>query len=190
MAGLVLVVGVVVTLVVVLSGGDSGAHPALARGEEEPGDVDGVQTFTGLSADHVEGGVDYPQNPPVGGRHNPVWLNCGVYSSEVPAENAVHSLEHGAVWITYDAALGESEVETLRALYSPGDYIIVSPVQDLPAPVVASAWGKQLGVDEATDPRLVEFLVAYVQGPQTLEPGAACSGGVDETGEPAESGWY
>ncbi|GAA3764646.1 hypothetical protein HDA32_005062 [Spinactinospora alkalitolerans] len=168
------------------SGSGAGAHPGLAQGREESGDVPGVQTFDGLSYDHTPGDVSYPQSPPTGGEHAPEWLNCGVYDEEVPEENAVHSMEHGAVWITYDPTIPQADIDTLRSLYSPGSYVLVSPVSGLPAPVVASAWGKQLGVDSADDERLLDFLAAYEQGPQTLEPGAPCSGALGgETGQPA-----
>ncbi len=186
-AVLVLLVVVVVAAVVVLGGSDSGGggtgtdsrpRPPAAQGVEEPGDIPGVQTFDVSSYNHVEGTVDYPQYPPVGGDHNPVWLNCGVYTVPVPAENAVHSMEHGAVWITHDPDLDPAQLAYLHGLYSTGDYIIISPADGLPAPVVLSAWGKQLTVDSAEDERVVDFLVSYVQGPQTPEPGAACFGGV------------
>ncbi|GAB3211363.1 DUF3105 domain-containing protein [Marinactinospora thermotolerans] len=175
----VLLVGAGAT-VLLLGGGASGPHPGLAEGRSEAGDIDGVQTFDGLSMNHVTGTVDYPQNPPVGGDHAAVWLNCGVYAEEVPAENAVHSLEHGVVWITYDPTIDDGQVDLLTGLYRPGSYLLVSPVPGLPAPVVASAWGKQLGVDDAGDPRLQEFIARYEQGPQTPEPGAPCSEGMGE----------
>jgi hypothetical protein len=59
--------------------------------------------------------------------------------------------------------------------------VLVSPYPDLPAPVVASAWGKQLQLDSANDPRLEQFVSAFREGPQTPEPGAPCTGG---TGNP------
>jgi hypothetical protein len=40
-----------------------------------------------------------------------------------------------------------------------------------------SAWGLQLGVDDVSDERIDEFLIAYRQGPQTPEPGATCEAG-------------
>jgi hypothetical protein len=60
--------------------------------------IAGVQTFTGLARTHTTQPVTYAQNPPVGGPHSPQWLPCGVYTTPVPNENAVHDLEHGAVW--------------------------------------------------------------------------------------------
>lgn len=141
-----------------------------------------VQSFGHLSREHVQGKVDYPQTPPVGGKHNPVWLNCGVYDKPVPNINAVHSLEHGAVWVTYQPNLPQDQVDKLRQEVD-GPYLILSPYPGLPTPVVASAWGKQLQLTGADDPRLQAFITKYRQGPQTPEPGAACTGGTDGTGQ-------
>jgi len=137
----------------------------------------GIMTFSGLARDHVNGPISYPQVPPVGGPHNPVWLNCGIYDQPVPNENAVHSLEHGAVWITYQPNLSAADVAQLRSLVRGHAYVILSPYPGLPARVVASAWGAQLRATSADDPRLTQFIKTYEQGPQTPEPGAPCSGG-------------
>lgn len=147
----------------------------------QPGDITGIATYNNLSRDHVAGKVTYPQNPPVGGSHNAVWQTCGSYSSPIANENAIHSLEHGAVWITYQPQLSDQAVTQLRTLVSGRDHTLLSPYPGLPAPVVASAWGIQLRVSSAADPRLAQFLQKYEQGPQTPEPGATCTGG---TGTP------
>ncbi|MDA8368741.1 MAG: DUF3105 domain-containing protein [Nocardiopsaceae bacterium] len=188
------IVGIVAGLVLLVGGGGAAAYlllgeppepdlegrPPAAQGREEAGDISGVQTFDDLRPDHTEDPVDYPEHPPVGGPHAPEWLNCGIYEDAVPVENAVHSLEHGAVWITHDPGLPSEELERVRDLYTFGDYLIISPETDLPAPIVATAWGKQLILGSAEDERLAEFLRAYVQGPQTREPGAPCSGMVGD----------
>ncbi|HEY7834914.1 MAG TPA: DUF3105 domain-containing protein [Ktedonobacterales bacterium] len=147
-----------------------------------PASIPGVVTYSNLSRNHVQGHVNYPQTPPVGGDHNPVWLNCGIYTQPVPNENAVHSLEHGAVWITYQPNLVAADVTRLQNLVRGHDYVILSPYDGPPSPVVASAWGLQLKVNSASDPRIAQFISKYAQGPQTPEPGAPCSGG---TGTPA-----
>ncbi len=141
---------------------------------------EGVQYFEIPSQYHTEGPVLYEPVPPVGGDHAPVWQNCGFYDSPVRNENAVHSLEHGAVWITYSPDLPVDQVEALRALASGHTHVLVSPYPGLPAPVVASAWGVQLMLEGAYDPRLEQFVSAYEQGPQNPEPGAPCSGGIGE----------
>jgi hypothetical protein len=111
-----------------------------------------------------------------------VWQNCGFYAEPIRDENAVHSLEHGAVWITYRPDLPQDEVERLRDLAQNETFVLVSPYPGLDSPVVASAWGKQLALESAEDPDLERFVQAYRQGPQTPEPGAVCTGGI---GNPA-----
>jgi len=87
-------------------------------------------------------------------------------------------MEHGTVWITYRPSLPKDQVEKIRNLVQNQTYMLASPYPNLPAPVVASAWGKQLKLGSANDPRLEQFVSAYRQGPQTPEPGAPCTGGV------------
>ena len=141
----------------------------------------GVQEFSGLTNLHTNGQVQYEQNPPVGGDHSAVWQNCGPYTLPVNNENAVHSLEHGAVWITYQPDLPQDQIDMLMA-EADRSYVLVSPYPDnLPAPIVASAWGLQMQFDSADDPDLSRFVSAYRQGPQTQEPGAICHGGTSAT---------
>ena len=138
-----------------------------------------VKTYA-VEQGHVNTSVTYEQTPPAGGEHAPVWLNCGVYSEPVKNENAVHSMEHGAVWVTYRPDLPAEQVATLTEKV-PDTYAVLSPVDGMTAPVVASAWGKQLELTGVDDPRLAQFIKTYRQGPQTPEPGAACTGGTDGT---------
>lgn len=148
------------------SGGDGGA-------ERDAGPIPGVETFTNLSPEHVTTPVSYPQDPPVGGDHSAQLQPCGAYRQPVAKERAVHSMEHGAVWVTYRPDLPPADINRLNDL-AEQTYVLVSPYPGLPAPVVASAWGVQLRLDSATDPRLKRFVAAYRQGPQTPEPGAPC----------------
>lgn len=175
--GVVILALVGATLYVVV--GQSRANAERDRLAAAP--IEGVEEFADLTSTHVDTDVEYAQNPPVGGDHNGVWLNCGVYAEPVAEENAVHSMEHGAVWITYDPELPDDQVEALTAQAASNNYIVVSPRPDLPTPVVLSAWGLQLQVEDASDERIPVFLQKYVRGEQTPEPGAACTGG---TGTP------
>jgi len=145
--------------------------------------IKGVQTFGPLSRNHVQGPIQYPQSPPVGGDHNPIWQTCGVYDTPIANENAVHSLEHGAVWLAYRPDLPAAQVEVLRAFARGHSHVLVSPYPGLTEAVVATAWGVQLRLDSVDDPRLGQFVAFYEQGPQTPELGVTCSGGV---GQPIE----
>ncbi|MBL1104604.1 DUF3105 domain-containing protein [Streptomyces sp. 5-8] len=142
---------------------------------------DGVKTWTGkLSRTHVTDKVAYPMHPPVGGNHNPVWLNCNgnVYTEPVQDENAVHALEHGAVWVTYTAKAQKADVDALAAKVKKTPYSLMSPYENQDAPLILSAWGHQVAVKSAKDPEVDKFFATYVQGRQTPEPGASCTGGV------------
>src|SRR5690606_18427197 len=123
--GLLAVAGVVTAVIVT-----SVVPPAPQPVDERlvSGDYDErVQRFEGLEGTHTESRVNYDQTPPAGGPHHPGWLNCGVYSQEQVDEHAVHSLEHGAVWITYDPAFAtDADIDALVAL-APETYTIVSP---------------------------------------------------------------
>jgi hypothetical protein len=146
------------------------------------GEPEGTETFTDLEQTHVDTPVDYPQTPPVGGPHNPVWQTCAFYDTAVPNERGVHSMEHGAVWLTYSPDLAADQVEVLKTLQAGGKEVLVSPFEGLPSPIVASAWGKQLQVESTEDPRLAEFVSYFDDGPQTPEVGTPCDGGTTETG--------
>jgi hypothetical protein len=149
-------------------------------------DVPGVKRFENLSVQHNNGTISYEQIPPVGGEHNPVWQNAGFYDQQVLEEKAVHTLEHGAVWITYRIDLPEDQKEELRRIVESQDCLLASPYPSLSSPVVASAWGKQLRLKSVDDPRLQEFIRAYRQGPQTPEPGAPCTGAGEMNPPPKE----
>jgi hypothetical protein len=140
--------------------------------------ISGVEIFEVESADHTEDPVDYPQDPPAGGPHDPAWQKCAAYDAPIRNENAVHSQEHGAVWITYQPDLPEAEVKALDKL-AETRYVLVSPYPGLEDPIVASAWGTQLRLEAADDPRLGAFIERYAgNGP---EPGANCDSGLETT---------
>jgi hypothetical protein len=139
-----------------------------------PGPPEGTKHYAGLKRDHTEEPVAYAQNPPVGGAHHPQWQACGFSPEPVEPGRGVHSMEHGAVWVTYSPDLPADQVEVLESLVAGRTHLLVSPYEGLPSPVVASAWGEQLLLDSAQDPRLVEFVNYYEQGPQTPEPGVPC----------------
>ncbi|MFF7793469.1 DUF3105 domain-containing protein [Streptomyces sp. NPDC007991] len=136
-----------------------------------------------LGRNHVQSAVDYPMNPPVGGDHSQAWMTCDgtVYTKAIGKENAVHSLEHGAVWVTYNDKAADADIKKLSDKVSKTPYTLMSPVDDQPGTITLSAWGYQLTVDKASDPRVEQFLTKYVQGSQTPEPGAACTNGLTQT---------
>lgn len=146
--------------------------------------ISGVEQFTHLGRRHVEGPVNYGQDPPVGGDHDPQPQTCAVYTRPIPNGSAVHSLEHGAVWITYGPDVPARQVRLLEKVARSADKVIVSPYPALSRRISLQAWGLQLVVADANDPRIAEFVRAYVNGPQTPERGASCQGSTRTVGDP------
>ncbi|MFE0179005.1 DUF3105 domain-containing protein [Streptomyces sp. NPDC059002] len=142
--------------------------------------ADGEKVWGKLGRTHVTEKVDYPMTPPVGGDHNQVWMNCNgdVYKKELPEVNAVHSLEHGAVWVTYNDKAKPADLKKLEAKVKATPYSLMSPVKEQKDPVMLTAWAHQRTVTGADDPKVKEFFSKYVQGKQTPEPGAACTNGL------------
>ncbi len=154
-----------------------------------PSLADAVETFDNVPAGHEENPV-YPDTgvPQPGGVHAAMWQNCGVYVLPVEDRHVLHSLEHGAVWLTYDPELSEDEVGVLQELAQDQAYTVMSPYPGLRSPVVLTAWGVQFETDSVNDPRIEEFLLTYQQGPQTPEPGAPCQGGIGSPRAPDSLG--
>ena len=132
-------------------------------------------------AQHLAGPLTYRESPPMGGPHNVAWQNCGIYTVPLHNEHAVHALEHGAIWITYRPDLAPAEVQRLQAVASE-DYMLLSPYPGLPAPVVASAWNRQIRLTGAEDPQLPRFIREFKNNPATTpEFGASCLSGTTAT---------
>jgi len=179
-----LAVGLVLLTACSDSGSSAGTTLTVAPGETAApvaGEPEGTQSFTGLERTHVDTPVDYPQTPPVGGPHSKSWQTCGIYDVEFPKERGVHSMEHGAVWITYTAGMPAADLAVLQAFVENGKEVLVSPFTGLPTPIVASAWGKQLQLESVNDPRLAQFVKTFDDGPQTPEKNTPCAQGTTDT---------
>jgi hypothetical protein len=148
-------------------------------GSSAAADLSGVIVERVGEYTHAERDFDYPNPAPSGGDHlhAPAWLNCGVYEGQVPDELAVHSLEHGAVWVALgpDATADDRAVAVELADRAP-DRVFVSDVPDLPHPVELVAWGFRLPLESASDPAAAAFVDTYVDASSAPEAGASCGG--------------
>jgi Protein of unknown function (DUF3105) len=130
------------------------------------------------SRNHSSTNVAYPDSPPFGGDHDPTWADCNgtVYPSAIRNENAVHMLEHGAIWITYKPDLAADQLDALKKKVDGVGYMALSPYPGLKSNVSLQAWGHQLFVDSATDPRVDEFINDLrLNSVVTPEFGVSCS---------------
>lgn len=143
--------------------------------------IEGVTTYPDRAEyhDHVKE-VKEPEGnlPPVFGQHFSAWQNCGIYAEPVNLGNALHSMEHGAVWLTYRPDLDASKVKSLQDLARGHGYVLMTPYAKQTSDVVLTAWGVQLTIDSIPDDRIAKFIAYYEEGPQNPEPGASCAGAV------------
>ena len=145
---------------------------------------DGVKVFSYASANHIEGNIDYSAQPdykgeipPAGGAHNSTPQQCDVYTQPIRQENAIHSLEHGAVWITYQPELSSDQVSNLAGIVKGDPYLMLSPYPGLPAPIVLTAWNHQLQMQSFDKDTVEQFIRSYkTKRGVTPELGASCAG--------------
>ncbi|MEQ8676173.1 MAG: DUF3105 domain-containing protein [Aggregatilineales bacterium] len=174
-----MIIGALVVLTVVVI-----AVIAFNANQQNSPDVvstEGVVAYANLSQAHVDSPVNYEVIPPVGGPHFANWQTCGVYNQPITDEYAVHSLEHGAVWITYQPDLPREDVIFLESIVAQSTHRMVSPYPGIDSPIIVSAWGYQLKLQSADDPALMDFIDEFEQGPTTPERGATCARGVTTT---------
>lgn len=158
-------------------GGGGGSQANAVIGPADEG-IDGVMAIRVPENTHSDGVVAYELQPPAGGVHSSVWLNCGFYDEPSPDENLVHDLEHGAVWLAYSPDLAPADLGVIHDLARANEKIVATPYPDL-APgvaVVASAWARQLTLESVDDPRLSRFALQYIDGSQAPEAAATCLG--------------
>jgi hypothetical protein len=129
--------------------------------------IDGVTYKKEPHHQHVEGKITYNATPPVGGDHSGYYADCDgtVYPQPIANENAVHPLEHGAVWVTYRQGLPADQVATLAENVTGQDHVYMSPYPQLSSTVSLQAWGYQLKVSSVTDPRIAQFIAALAANP-------------------------
>lgn len=134
------------------------APPAVPAADQ----IAGLKTYTYTSGqEHVTTPVTYTESPPIGGPHDPEWADCTgtVYSVSIRRENAVHSMEHGATWITYEPSkISSRDLATLTTLVQGRSGLMLSPYARLTSPISVQSWDHQLFVDSAADKRIQQFV--------------------------------
>jgi Protein of unknown function (DUF3105) len=144
--------------------------------EDPPG---GIEVYPATTNRTVEGPIEYDRNPPTNGNHAPLWQNCGFYGEPIQDRHAVHSMDHGVVWITYRPDLPQQQIKTLRP-YGRANYVIVSPYPGQDSPVIATSWRVQLELNSANDPRLERFVNEFKVSELAPLSGNRCTLGVGD----------
>lgn len=180
--GALVAIAVIVVAVVLLtsggsdsdSGGTAGADgdatasvevtlpPRRIENLEEAVDASGC-TFREVKNEgstHTEEQVEYKNNPPTSGDHNPIPAEDGIYApgNTPPPENYVHTLEHGRIIFQYQPGADPRTIATLEAIFNeevngtPGYHAVVMENNtDMTANVAATAWDNELTCPELND---------------------------------------
>jgi hypothetical protein len=137
----------------------------------------GIEVYPSTTNRTVEGRIHYDRKPPTNGNHAPLWQNCGFYGEPIQDRHAVHSMDHGVVWITYRPDPPQQQLETLRS-YGDENNVIVSPYPGQETPVIATSWRVQLELNGANDPRLERFVNEFKNSELAPLSGNRCVLGV------------
>jgi hypothetical protein len=118
----------------------------------------------------------YNSNPPSNGPHYDTPAQCKIYENEVVDESAVHSLEHGAVWVTYKDKTNTSLRDQLTALIKEegSGKILLSPRAKNESAIGLASWGRVLNLDSFDKQKIADYIRLYRNGKATPEPLAPC----------------
>lgn len=142
---------------------------------------EGIEVYPATTNRTTREPLSYPRTPPTNGDHDPLWQNCGFYKEPIKDRHAVHSMDHGVVWITHQPDLPRGGIEDLRS-YGDENYVIVSPYPGQSAPVTVTSWRVQLELEDADDPRLRQFVDGFRRSELAPLSGNRCTLGVGAPG--------
>jgi hypothetical protein len=143
-----------------------------------PKEIEGVTKFDNLPNGVVAGPITYDHTPPAGGLHDQYAQLCGYYRVPVEDRNIVASLATGAVWIAYRPDLSNKDFEALKTASDGVLDVLITPYPGLESPVVLTAWGRQLAIDDPHDERVKLFVYVYKNREWAPERDKSCSIGV------------
>ena len=99
--------------------------------------------------------------PPAGGPHFATAQAVGTYDTPIPDGNAIHALEHGIVWISYNPdKVDAGAVTALKRVAQayPRDAIL-SPRPDNSMPIALASWMRLLRQDTLDEQQMRDFIV-------------------------------
>ena len=125
-----------------------------------------LASFQSEGRDHTESHVTYRTNPPTSGPHNPAPAPDRAYTVAPPAENYVHSLEHGRIELQYRPGAPTAVRAALRGVYEQDRrHVLLFPNNTgMKSLVAATAWKHRLACPAFTarvPAALREFRDAY-----------------------------
>ncbi len=130
-------------------------------------ELEGVERPTNLGRGHITG-ASFADSAPTSGAHSAGSPGCGVLTTPLSLDVAVHGLEHGVVVLWYSADRPELGADLVSATDQWDSHVIISPSVSLDSPIVATAWNRRQSYDEA-GAGLIDFVDTYRRrGPESV----------------------
>jgi len=120
-----------------------------------------VQEFKDQGTEHISepGNFEYNSNPPTSGPHYAQAPEWGFYPKPIDDESALHAVEHGGVWVSYNN-LNQDEIDILKEFTDTNaQSVIVTPRPENNTRISAVAWTKLVKFDDVDVDALQKFLL-------------------------------
>jgi Protein of unknown function (DUF3105) len=148
-----------------------------------PNEINGHRVLdfsTAGSGQHQPPPISYETSPPVAGPHSTA-VPCGVYAEQIPDENQVHNLEHGAVGVQYKPDLPVAQIRRIEELARSYDsHVFTGPYEDMDPNIALTAWGHMVRLDSFEEQTIRDFIDEFAQDGDAPEAFQDCSNEADD----------
>lgn len=158
-----------IAIIAILIIGSLGIAAAKKRSAPQKGPQLGTEQ-PDLGADHITADLPntLPEPPASGPMTNPA--PCQVSYQEIPDTSVIHSLEHGAVYVSYRPDLPVDQADKLNALFTKPfsnprftpNKAVVAPRAVNASPIILTSWKKNLKLDSFDEAKIMDYYLQNV----------------------------
>jgi hypothetical protein len=152
-----------------------------------PNEINGHEVLdfsTAGAGQHQPPPISYETSPPVAGPHSSA-VPCGVYAEQIPNENQVHDLEHGAVGVQYKPDLPVAQIRRIEELVRSYDsHVFAGPYEEMESNITLTAWGHMLRLDSFEEQTIRDFIDEFAEGGDAPEGFQDCPNEADDRFRP------
>ena len=150
-----------------------------------PNEINGHEVLDfSTSGGHQPPPISYETSPPVAGPHSSA-VPCGVHAEQIPNENQVHNLEHGAVGVQYKPDVPVRQIRRIEELARSYDsHVFTGPYEEMESNIALTAWGHMVRLDSFEEQTIRDFVDEFAQGGDAPEAFEDCPNETDDRFRP------